>query len=132
MPKGTYSLHQGKRGASANQEGNEKDGEESAPTGTEPELAGEFPLHLLIMTLPGTKLPPEAAVLLQSATAPDSPALPNSEPGAGHVSPLLMSSPAATQEAKLPLAMRLGPEGTRPGHGVERGRASIPHGLTAF
>lgn len=78
----------GSGGTSANQPRNEKDGEEFAPTKKEPAVAGEFPLPLLIITLPGTKLPREAAILPQSAMmAPDRLVLPSSGPEAGYLSP---------------------------------------------
>lgn len=63
-------------------------GEELAPMENEPVVAGKFPLHLLIIILPGTMLPREA-VLPGPVIAPDSLALPCSEPGAGRLSPLL-------------------------------------------
>lgn len=34
-----------------------RDGEERVPTKEAPVVAGEFPLHLFIIILPGTKLP---------------------------------------------------------------------------
>lgn len=58
VPKGIYFWHQRKRGEHLPiRERNEKHGEESAPTKNEPVVAGEFPLHLLIITLLGTKSP---------------------------------------------------------------------------
>lgn len=65
----------------------EKDRENFAPTKEERVMAGKFPLPLLILTLPGTKLPWEAAVLPWPMMGPDSLVLPCSEPGGGHLFP---------------------------------------------
>lgn len=79
-------------------------------------MAEEFPLPLLIIILPGTTLPREAAVLPRPVMAPDSlvcPAQSLERP------PLtITSSPSATQEAKWAAAHRLtmspGTKGTSP------------------
>lgn len=64
-----------------------RDGEECVPTKEAPAVAGEFPLHVLIIIAPDTKLPREAADLPRPVMAPDSLVLPCTEPGAGRLSP---------------------------------------------
>lgn len=64
-----------------------RDGEERVPTKEAPVVARDFPLHVLIIIPPGTKLPQEAAVLPRPVMAPDSLVLPCTEPGASHLSP---------------------------------------------
>lgn len=55
-------------------------------------MAGKFPLQLLILTLPGTKLPQDASVLPWPVMVPDSPVLPCSEPGGDLLFPLPIPS----------------------------------------
>ena len=71
----------------ANQERSEEDREKFAPTKQEPAMAGEFPLHLSILTQSGSQLPREAAVLPWPVMVPDSPVLPSSEAGGDRLSP---------------------------------------------
>lgn len=123
--KAFTSGSRGSGGTSANQERNEKDGEEFAPTKNKAVLSGEFPLHLLMITLPGTKLPLTAAALLQPVMAPDSLVLPSSE-----LQACCLSSLPALQLPLKPshkLTRSAGTKGTCPGCGMATGGATMPY-----
>lgn len=112
-----------------------RDGEERVPTKEAPVVAGEFPLRLLIIIPPGTKLPGEAAVLPRPVMAPDSLVLHCTKPTAGHLSPFLAPR-LPHSEAKWAAAHRLtvspGTKGTSPECSMATRGVSWPRDPTAF
>lgn len=94
-------------------------------------MAGEFPLHLLILTQSGTQLPQEAAVLPWHLTAQSCPARSLEEAAYLHHQFLV-----TTQEAKWAAAHGLtmfpGTKGASPECGRATGGTGTPPDLTAF